>query len=318
MYVCDAIFFVLTCLLILTTKEIGDGVVARTLCGTSEYMVRPMVWYLRFLFIHITVLIRLLRCWHAPATARVWTGGPWELSFLRWCQFGSLFRPARRRTWPQVHCANLPEGQHPLADEGTAWEGHVCAAVTITLSISTYFDVFISQEQAAWRCEEYHVQCWYEFYFEIEWPDLTRLVYISQEEYLHWSNTPSLMEKTGMPLPASKDIAPPINLYSLQQKGSKDVQAPTTDANGTPTLTSFFFSVQRSAVVKVCLLLNLLLCLENIIIFYLFSISVSVFSVVPVVSSLFFLLSLCYVFFFRSKKRSSQGMFVKPTVVLSW
>ena len=136
MYVCGAIFFVLTCLLILTAKEIGDGVVARTLCGTSEYMVRPMVWYLRFLFIHITVLIRLLRCWHAPATTRVWTGGPWELSFLRWCQVGRLFRPARRRTWPQVHCANLPAGQHPLTDEGTAWEGHVCAAVTITLSIS--------------------------------------------------------------------------------------------------------------------------------------------------------------------------------------
>jgi hypothetical protein len=65
-----------------------------------------------------------------------------------------------------------------------------------------------------------------------------------------------------MPLPASKDIAPPINLYSLQQNGGKDVQAPTTDANGIPTLTSFFF--------------------------------------------------------FRSKKRSSQGTFVKPTVALSW
>ena len=36
-------------MLILTAKEIGDGVVARTLCGTSEYMVRPMVWYLLYL-----------------------------------------------------------------------------------------------------------------------------------------------------------------------------------------------------------------------------------------------------------------------------
>ena len=38
-------------MLILTAKEIGDGVVARTLCGTSEYMVRPMGWYLLYLFI---------------------------------------------------------------------------------------------------------------------------------------------------------------------------------------------------------------------------------------------------------------------------
>ena len=36
-------------MLILTAKEIGDGVVARTLCGTSEYMVRAMVWYLLYL-----------------------------------------------------------------------------------------------------------------------------------------------------------------------------------------------------------------------------------------------------------------------------
>ena len=68
------------------------------------------------------------------------------------------------------------------------------------------------------------------------------------------------------------------------------------------------FSGQRSAVVKVSLWNPL--CLENIINYYL---SLILFSLLSLLS-LSFLLSVCYdVFFFRSKKRSSQGMFVKST-----